>query len=103
MLGSLRLMVSVLGLRRMCGATMVMEYPVTRTSHCSSAGVFSHLGLRKARSSDPVITGLGRPAGIADAFETAHRVVLDGPVRHRACDWVDRSASLGEAPAHDGR
>src|SRR5215813_10658945 len=50
---------------RMCGATMVMEYPVTRTSHRSSQGVLSHLGLRKARSSDTVITGLGGPAGIA--------------------------------------
>src|SRR5262249_55607728 len=49
----------------MCGATMVMEYPVTRTSHRSRQGVFSHRGLRKARSSDTVITGLGGPAGIA--------------------------------------
>jgi hypothetical protein len=32
------------------------------------AGVFSHLGLRKASASDTVITGLGGSAGIAEIY-----------------------------------
>src|SRR5262249_40383798 len=37
-------------------------------------GVFSHRGLRKASSSDTVITGLGGSAGIAGATGKAHAV-----------------------------
>src|SRR5215468_9387226 len=50
---------------RTCGAMMDMEDPVTRTSHCSSQGLFSHRGLRKARAADTVIIGLGGSAGVA--------------------------------------
>ena len=55
---------------RSLGATMDMGNPITRTSQRSSQGVFSHQCLRKASSSDPVITGLGGSAGIAaDGFD----------------------------------
>src|SRR5215216_3982946 len=47
---------------------MDMANPVTRTSHRSRQGVLSHQGLRKASSANPVITGLGGSAGIAEVF-----------------------------------
>src|SRR5438105_3753707 len=45
---------------------MDMESPITRTSTRSSQGVLSHLCLRKASSTETVITRLGGSAGIAD-------------------------------------
>src|SRR5256714_13620381 len=52
---------------RALGATMDMGPPITRTSHRSSQGVFSHRCLRKASAANTVITGLEGSAGIAGA------------------------------------
>src|SRR5216683_4240416 len=60
---------------RSLGATMDMGNPITRTSKRSSQGVFSHQCLRKASSADPVITGLGGSAGIAEGYTTFDRTV----------------------------
>src|SRR5438874_7102620 len=54
---------------RALGATMDMGHPITRTSHRSSQGVFSHRCLRKASAANTVITGLEGSAGIA-AFDS---------------------------------
>src|SRR5262245_47598334 len=59
---------------------MDMGNPITRTSHRSSQGVFSHRCLRKASSADPVITGLGGSAGIAGTDRPSfRRLHLDAP------------------------
>src|SRR5215510_1957069 len=50
---------------RALGATLDMRTPITSTCNRSRQGVFSHRCLRKARTADPVITGLGGSAGIA--------------------------------------
>src|SRR3954451_11212705 len=55
---------------RALGATMDMGPPITRTSHRSSQGVFSHRCLRKASAANTVITGLEGSAGIADQDAT---------------------------------
>src|SRR5437867_2198829 len=44
---------------------MDMGPPITRTSHRSGQGVFSHRCLRKASAANTVITGLEGSAGIA--------------------------------------
>src|SRR2546430_16280196 len=59
---------------RALGATMAMGNPITRTSHRSSPGVFSHQCLRKASAADTVITGLGGSAGIAEDYLTLEQL-----------------------------
>ena len=49
---------------------MDMGSPITRTSHRSSQGVFSHRCLRKASAANTVITGLEGSAGIAGVFSS---------------------------------
>jgi len=51
---------------RAWGATMALGYPITRTAPRASQGVWSHRCVRKASASDPVLTGLGGSAGIAE-------------------------------------
>src|SRR5215471_10514183 len=46
--------------------------PLTRTSHRSSQGIFSHRCLRKASAADPGSTGLGGSAGIAGETGTSY-------------------------------
>src|SRR5438874_10701996 len=53
---------------RALGATMDMGPPITRTSHRSSQGVFSHRCLRKASAANTVITRLEGSTGIAGVF-----------------------------------
>ena len=55
---------------RALGATMDIGNPITRTANRSSQGVFSHRCLRKASTSDTVITGVGGSAGIAVIINT---------------------------------
>src|SRR5947209_17865007 len=66
---------------------MDMGPPITRTSHRSSQGVFSHRCLRKASAANTVITGLEGSTGIADGAtvpilyegRTADGMVKDAP------------------------
>src|SRR2546421_3548535 len=58
---------------RALGATMDMGSPITRTTHRSSQGVFSHRCLRKASAANTVITGLEGSTGIAEALSIGGR------------------------------
>src|SRR5207253_2475763 len=69
---------------RALGATMAMGNPITRTSHRSSPGVFSHQCLRKASAADTVITGLGGSAGIADIYWAVGRLHFDDQAGYRS-------------------
>src|SRR5712671_6431510 len=67
---------------RALGATMDIGNPITRTANRSSQGVFSHRCLRKASTSDTVITGVGGSAGIAGGQRPAGHHEGDGAERY---------------------
>src|SRR5215475_1376984 len=74
---------------------MAMGNPITRTSHRSRQGVFSHLCLRKASVADSVITGLASSAGIAGGHDQC-------PARPAApwCPYYPRARGSFEPLSH---
>src|SRR6266853_999242 len=73
---------------RALGATMDIGNPITRTANRSSQGVFSHRCLRKASTSDTVITGVGGSAGIAGGEVRPKRPTEGKATSGRVFRWV---------------
>src|SRR5262249_9756103 len=68
--------------------------PLTRTSHRSSQGIFSHRCLRKASAAAPGITGLGGSTGIVGS-ETNFCTSFGGKRVQRFGRWkVARNSSV---------